>query len=504
MARANLKPEGQSLLGLPPNLRSGLTAISVLAFISFIASTALFVYLAYKLVAWHFFLPRRPSAVSTLSSSSTAPIKELRQDQGSFQRKMDFALGIDTIFSDDHKVHADGEGSALPEAVKPTRSAAGRRRGKPNQFLILIFNLLLADMHQATAFLLNSSWLHHDAIDIEERACFAQGLFVSLGDLASSMFITSIAMHTYMSVVTKHRISHSALYIIILGIWIFVYAISLIPVAATRNGADVGGFFVRAGAWCWMNNEYENLRLLTHYLFIFIAIGVTCSLYTAIFLSLRRQAGTKDGEASEEVTELQFQLSRNPAFLIYPVIYVLCTLPLALGRLLTMAGAKVPIGYFCFAGAMIASNGSFDCLLFGTTRNVIVFASKYEVDVAEDGLHTFNFMAAVARRRYGNMVWIEGGRRDADGHGDSAAKDKVAGGWLSWSRLRGRPERRRMGKMSRSGSQESLRGPAAIQMETVTSVVVEHDVDKERDMRYPDPSGMSASPSVIDSERGGA
>jgi hypothetical protein len=241
-----------------------------------------------------------------------------------------------------------------------------------------------------------------------------------------------------------------------------------------------------------MNREYENLRLLTHYLFIFIAIAITCSLYTAIFISLRRQARTGDGENDEGPTELQVQLGRNPAFLIYPVIYVLCTLPLALGRLLTMAGAKVPTEYFCFAGAMIASNGSFDCLLFGTTRNVIVFASKYEVDIAADGLNTFTFMTAAPRRRFGNMVWIEGGRQELE--------DKVAGGWWTWNRVRGRPDRRHMSKGSRSVSQESLRGPA-IQMETVTSVVVEMDADKERDLRYPNPD-TSTSPSLVSSERG--
>jgi hypothetical protein len=469
MAWGELKPESRTLPVLPPNLRGGLTAISILAFISFFASTILFVYLSYKLVAWHFLLPK------TAAAGHQPP-------QNTFQRKMDFALGIDTIFSDDHKV-PDEAADAQPVL---------QSRGKPNQFLILIFNLLLADMHQATAFLLNASWLHHGGIVVEESACFAQGLFVSLGDLASSMFITAIAVHTYLSVVTKHHISHRVLYCVIGAIWIFVYAISFIPIAATNNGEAVGGFFVRAGAWCWMNKEYENMRLLTHYLFIFIAIAITCSLYTAIFISLRRQAKNNDSLNSEGATALQIQLSRNPAFLIYPVIYVLCTLPLALGRLLTMAGANVPLEYFCFAGAMIASNGSFDCLLFGTTRNVIIFASKYEVDSTADGLNTFTFMTAQPRRRFGNMVWIEGGRHEAE--------DKVAGGWWTINRARGRPDRRHMSKGSRSVSQESLRGPA-IQMETVTSVVVEIDGDKERDPRYPNP-GTSLSPSLVSSERG--
>src|SRR5690348_5715795 len=118
-----------------------------------------------------------------------------------------------------------------------------------------------------------------------------------------------------------------------------------------------------------MNRKYENLRLLTHYLYIFLGLGTTSVLYLISFFHIRRQACFESSASENESDAAHLQLSRNLAFLIYPVIYVLCTLPLAAGRIATMAGAHVPNGYFCFAGAMNASNRSFDCLLFGTTRN---------------------------------------------------------------------------------------------------------------------------------------
>lgn len=253
-----------------------------------------------------------------------------------------------------------------------------------------------------------------------------------------------------------------------------------------------------------MNIEYSNLRLVTHYLFIFIGIATTSALYLTIFITLRRQQTNLKPTRSNSTTSAevsQLSLSHNPAFLIYPVIYVLCTLPLALGRLASMANADVPLGYMCFAGAMISSNGMFDCMLFGTTRNVIVFASKNEVDRADTGLNTFTFMQTPSARRYGNMVWVQGGNERVMKQGE----DKTTGGWWSWQRLGGGAEsertlrgHRRTG--SRSVSQESLRGQAAIQMDTVTTVVVEVEQDKERDLRYPDPSA-SASPSVNSTDK---
>ncbi|KAK7413479.1 hypothetical protein QQX98_007627 [Neonectria punicea] len=470
MAWGDLKLESQTLSPLPPNLRSGLTAITVFAFLSFFSSTILFFYLSFKLVTWHLFIKnRRASEV---------------QQTGGFQKAVDFTLGIDGIFSDNQN------DAQQPPAGDAKLQSAPKH---PNQFLVLIVNLLLADMHQGVAFFLNAEWLRKDAVVVGTPTCFTQGLFVSLGDLSSSMFITSIAIHTYMSVVKRRRIKQNVLYIAIGFVWIFVYAISFIPIAATRGGAEYGGFFVRAGSWCWMNREYENLRLLTHYLFIFIALGVTSLLYIGIFLSIRRQTRSDcPAKPSEGEDTTQLQLSHNPAFLIYPVIYVLCTLPLALGRIATMAGANVPLGYFCFAGAMIASNGSFDCLLFGTTRNVILFSSRYDVDATDLGLNTFAFMKTPTNRRYGNVISIQGGKQGSQGADSN-------GGWWLWSNRGGGSDPRGRKGMTRTISQESLRGPA-IHMDTVTSVVVEVDDTKDRDPRYPDPSS-SSSPSVNSTEK---
>lgn len=237
-----------------------------------------------------------------------------------------------------------------------------------------------------------------------------------------------------------------------------------------------------------MNRKYENLRLLTHYLFIFLALGTTSILYTIIFITIRRRANSA---AASDPSDGQLQLSRNPAFLIYPVIYVLCTLPLAMGRIATMAGADVPNGYFCFAGAMIASNGSFDCLLFGTTRNAIIFASRYEVDSNDVGLNTFAFLKTPETKRLGNTISIQGGRPLSE-----SEEAITAGGWWSWPA--GSSSRSRKG-MNRMGSQESLHGPA-IHLDTVTSVVVEIDDSAERDPRYPDPT-TSSNPSLNSTDK---
>jgi uncharacterized protein YggT (Ycf19 family) len=113
-----------------------------------------------------------------------------------------------------------------------------------NQFLFLIYNLLLADIQQACAFLLNISSLQNNAIVVGTPTCFAQGWFVSTGDLASSVFIFTIAAHTFLSVVKDYRFPTRTFYFIVGMLWTFVYVMAALgPILHGKY------FYVRASAW---------------------------------------------------------------------------------------------------------------------------------------------------------------------------------------------------------------------------------------------------------------
>ncbi|SPQ20113.1 f07228e8-00f6-48e1-8613-bbee905aee93 [Thermothielavioides terrestris] len=427
-----LDKESDDLVPLPAAHRRGLAVISALACLSVASSTAVLLYLTVKLVRWHW----RNRVRRKATEASAAPA-------------VDLSLGLS-----EHHLMGDDTKHDLPPAPK---------KAQINQFVVLIYNLLLADIHQSAAFLSNTVWLSRDGIYVRTSACWAQGWLVSTGDLASSLFITAIAVHTYLAVVRKYTPPQCAVYITVVGLWVFNYLIAALGVAITRNGRDTGGYFVRAAAWCWVNIRYENLRLYLHYLWIFIALAITIILYTLIFLSLRRRSTRPPPSVSDSRTNIHEHppplsasssntktpgppttttitttttaleplpdgttLADNAiiinssnsntssteghhkAFLLYPLIYLLCTAPLALGRIATMAGADVPIAYFCAAGALITSNGWLDVLLWGATRHRLLFGA--DVDFPDDGdaLATFAFMRTPHERRWGNMVWVEG------------------------------------------------------------------------------------------------
>lgn len=172
-------------------------------------------------------------------------------------------------------------------------------------------------------------------------------------------------------------------------------------------------------------------------MYIFIALVTTPIVYLVIYLDLRtRLVGSEtqgrlsrrdkaydraprpplrhkgsvlsvmSSAAQSRSGDTGLKSDQHPAFLVYPIIYVVCTLPLALGRVGTLAGADIPLWYFCAAGALITSNGWLDVLLWGTTRHTVVFGPID--DAGALGLDTFSFMRTPPNREFGNIVWVQG------------------------------------------------------------------------------------------------
>ncbi|KAF9871796.1 integral membrane protein [Colletotrichum karsti] len=474
-----------SIRPLPPVLRHGLAAVATMGFISFFTSLGLLMFLTYKLISWH-----------------NGPPKEVKKDPIA---KVESPAPTDAVFIIPSEWTASRQ-----EQEKPMKETWIRRaiNEPPNQFLVLIFNLLLADIQQALAFLLNVEWLTRNAIEVGTGTCWTQGWFVSTGDLASSVFITGIAIHTYMSIVRAKQLPTWAFHTAIIMMWGFVYGTGIMGIIVTDNGKNDGGLYVRAGAWCWINSKYQDIRLTLHYLWIFISLIVTTVIYFIIFLHLQRIARRSGGVvpcctisepeaiSSESANCGGSSLSSNcggyslsstcgrhlpgipdyarqHTFLLYPLVYVVCTSPLAAGRLASMAGHEVSLMYFCFAGAMIASNGWLDVVLYSSTRRSIVFAADGPPS-QETGLETFAFMCPQPPK-FGNTTIVTGGIE--------LPKRSLRGKWNERMTLKGPKSGSLRGlKVDGSTSTDSMRGfgmgegsvmGMAIQCETVTTVSVE-------------------------------
>ena len=90
---------------------------------------------------------------------------------------------------------------------------------------------------------------------------------------------------------------------------------------------------------------------------------------------------------------------------VYPVVYVICTLPLASARMAAMTGNPPSLARLCLSGAMITSNGWLDVLLYTCTRRIMIFSDEPPSD--DNGFDTFSPFWRANPTRFGGETTIE-------------------------------------------------------------------------------------------------
>lgn len=116
-----------------------------------------------------------------------------------------------------------------------------------NQYIVLIYNLVLADLQQSLAFLICIKWIAEDRIEADTAACFLQGLWLQIGDPASGLFVLAIAIHTFLLVAMGRKLSHRVFVSGVIGIWAFIAILVIVPLA-------VHGRYVLIPSGAWVSN----------------------------------------------------------------------------------------------------------------------------------------------------------------------------------------------------------------------------------------------------------
>lgn len=147
----------------------------------------------------------------------------------------------------------------------------------------------------------------------------------------------------------------------------------------------------------------KDLRLWTHYVWIFIFEFGNIIIYTLIYTILitRIRCGYYSPAEAKRVKAI------SNLMVVYPIVYVICTLPLASARMAAMSGKPASLARLCLSGAMITSNGWLDVLLYTLTRRIMVFSDEPPPD--DNGLDTFAAFWAENPKRFGGVCTVEAG-----------------------------------------------------------------------------------------------
>ncbi|KAJ5901259.1 hypothetical protein N7504_007252 [Penicillium tannophilum] len=249
-----------------------------------------------------------------------------------------------------------------------------------NQYVVLMYNLALADFIQGLGFIVSLRWIDQNSIHAEDPGCFLQGIWLQIGDPMSGMFVLAIALHTFLHVSLGRQISHKVFVSFVVGLWIFGIILVVIPIGI--YGSHV---WMPSVAWCWMTTQHPVLRLFTHYFWIFAAQFMNLLLYAIMFVQLRRKI-SQSKILGSSYTESLKRLNRVVSYMVlYPIVYIALTLPLSAGRMASVSGKSPSVTYFCVAGALMTLSGACDVAQYTLTRKSIVLdAETRSKDVSRD------------------------------------------------------------------------------------------------------------------------
>lgn len=108
-----------------------------------------------------------------------------------------------------------------------------------NHYVVLVYNLALADAQQCLGFMISLRWLDKNAVNADNPYCFLQGVWLQIGDPMSGLFVLVIAVYTALRVMRDYHISHRLFVTVVVSLWVFGILLFIIPIAVL-------------GRWAWL------------------------------------------------------------------------------------------------------------------------------------------------------------------------------------------------------------------------------------------------------------
>ncbi|KAJ5223869.1 hypothetical protein N7468_008411 [Penicillium chermesinum] len=242
-----------------------------------------------------------------------------------------------------------------------------------NQYVVLIYNLLLIDMQQAIGFTMSLYWATRRSVHFGEAACYLQGWWIQTGDAGSGLFVLAIALHTGAIVLRGRQLDFKTFVCGVIGLWVFILILGFIPVGLYGHES----FVISEANWCWLSPRNEDERLWGHYLWIFISEFGTVVLYAAMFFYLRRRMQQAQMLRTSQQESLR-RLNRVVFYMVvYPLLYLILSLPLAAGRMSTARGDPPSKTYFGVAGCLMALSGFMDVMVYTLTRRHLIIDTEH-------------------------------------------------------------------------------------------------------------------------------
>lgn len=240
---------------LPAEIRPSLIAMATLGMISLVTASSLIAHITHKLILWKIRDSRNKRnferATGLAPKAGSIDLNMGLAEDHYYKTKTTRGDSKDPVLSPTpHEVLrsettlANLKDDKEPAPAPSPPSSTGREK-PPNPLLLLIYNLVLADITLSASYAADVAWLVMDGIIAPSATCSAQGWIVGFGCLTTSGFLLTISVFSYLGIIRGYKATTRDVIIACSVVWSLALLLASIGPMRFRDSS----FYGRETAW---------------------------------------------------------------------------------------------------------------------------------------------------------------------------------------------------------------------------------------------------------------
>ncbi|XP_033760587.1 cyclic AMP receptor-like protein A [Pecten maximus] len=195
-------------------------------------------------------------------------------------------------------------------------------------------------------------------------ACVFKGFWVTYFHWAVLLWDVHITCNLYRNVVKMESLEKFEK-IFCLNCWGIPLVIAIVPLAAGRYGP--------AGAWCWIVDEWDLVRLFMWYIPLFLGIFFMITVYLFIVITLNRKASTWHGTYDPDVEQKKARMRNDiTALRFYPLVFLLINIIPLINRIQNVTQEGKPVFGLILGQCITAPlQGALNAMIFGADKDTM-------------------------------------------------------------------------------------------------------------------------------------
>lgn len=284
--------------------------------------------------------------------------------------------------------------------VKPPKPSSYRH----THLFGYLVSLLFANSLLSASTVMSLKWVVGKQVTLGSF-CTAQGALKQAGNVSTAVWTFILALHLFNLLFLRSAPTRLAFWLTFVGGWSIPLVLVIVGPTLIHT-PERGPYFGISGPWCWINNKYPEEQIFLQYFFEFLSAGLSIILYLIIILRVRGNLVTINGKwrlqhmrawdswrlaiGRDLIDSAMLRFAQSMVW--FPISFTVLLLPVAIARISSFAGHRVPFAVIVFTDIVFNLTGLVNVILLLTTRRFYPDMDLPEFNTQRNPNHQFLIM----------------------------------------------------------------------------------------------------------------